>query len=272
MKHILVTCLLGFYLAPLFAQQRTIVYEKTVNLHANIQNEDMKAFVPPTRSTKHELLIADTLTLYKAIIDTQGEVFEQGDGRVRRFTFAGGADEEIFYNTQSKIRIRSTEFFGDPYVITDTASRLKWKLTEETKTILNHPCKKAFMIATGSRSTTITRFRSNVNRADSSESSKIRQDSSARTDTIIAWYATDFPVSGGPEMFAGLPGLIMELELMKGAMKIVAIEEKNEVAIKKIRAPTKGKKMSSDEYTEEIQKKMEELNQRGGGRNMRIQF
>ncbi|TAE18716.1 MAG: GLPGLI family protein [Bacteroidetes bacterium] len=272
MKHLLATCVLAFCVAPMFAQQRTIVYEKTINLHATIQNEEMKAFVPPTRSTKHELLVADSVTLYKAIIDTQGEAFEQGDGRMRRLNFGGGGDDEVYYNTQSKIRVRGTEFFGDPYVVTDTVTRLKWKLTDETKTILNHSCKKAILISTVARNATFSQFRMNRSRPDSANTSQVRRDTTTRVDTTIAWFATDLPVSSGPEVFSGLPGLIMELEMARGSVKILAIEEKNEVAVKKIKAPTKGKKLSSAEYTDEIQKKMEELNQRGGGRNMRIQL
>jgi GLPGLI family protein len=39
---------------------------------------------------------------------------------------------------------------------------------------------------------------------------------------ITAWFALSLPVSSGPERFGGLPGLILEVDINKGALLITA--------------------------------------------------
>lgn len=57
----------------------------------------------------------------------------------------------------------------------------KWKITNEKRTILKHPCKKA--VCTNN----------NI--------------------TVTAWYATDIKINDGPARFWGLPGLILKVSI-----------------------------------------------------------
>jgi GLPGLI family protein len=57
----------------------------------------------------------------------------------------------------------------------------KWKITNEKKTILKHPCRKA------------TCHYNNM--------------------TVTAWYATDIKINDGPARFWGLPGLILKISI-----------------------------------------------------------
>ncbi len=92
--------------------------------------------------------------------------------------------------------------------------------------------------------------------------------------TITAWYTPQIPVSNGPGEYWGLPGLILEIN--SGRTTILCTEivinpsEKEE-----IEAPTKGKKITREKYTETVKKKMEEMremfrNRRGSGRGGRF--
>jgi GLPGLI family protein len=45
---------------------------------------------------------------------------------------------------------------------------------------------------------------------------------SIKNQTIIAWFALDIPVSAGPDRYTGLPGLILEININKGALVISA--------------------------------------------------
>ena len=64
---------------------------------------------------------------------------------------------------------------------------------------------------------------------------------------IVAWYCPSIPFSFGPNGYNGLPGLILELQIRNitwGASKIVLTKE-----IKVVEKPSKGKKITSEEYT-----------------------
>jgi len=69
MKKILVmlSCLLLVVIG--FAQQKsgTITFEKKVNLHKMIQDEQMRSMVPEFRTTKHVLFFSDSVSLFKLL-------------------------------------------------------------------------------------------------------------------------------------------------------------------------------------------------------------
>ena len=71
-----------------------------------------------------------------------------------------------------------------------------------------------------------------------------------RSQDIVAWFATDIPVSIGPERIAGLPGMILELNIDNDAVVIVATSIKlNEAAeMPKLPKKMRGKRISQAEY------------------------
>jgi GLPGLI family protein len=87
------------------------------------------------------------------------------------------------------------------------------------------------------------------------------------TITITAWYAPEIAVNNGPEMYWGLPGLILEVN--DGSQTIICskivLNPKNKIAIKE---PTKGKKVNQKKFEEIMDKKSKEMMERyrGNGR------
>jgi len=74
---------------------------------------------------------------------------------------------------------------------------------------------------------------------------------------VTAWFTNNIPISQGPRGFAGLPGLILELQvddIVYLANKI-AFKNKGEV---KINAPTKGIKLTLPEYQNLVMEKIYE--------------
>jgi GLPGLI family protein len=85
-------------------------------------------------------------------------------------------------------------------------------------------------------------------------------------DTIIAWYTPNIPVQAGPGHISGLPGMVLEANI--GAMinllakRIEPIED----VTKKIKEPTKGKKISAEDFAKLQKEKEEEMRKQYGGK------
>jgi GLPGLI family protein len=82
---------------------------------------------------------------------------------------------------------------------------------------------------------------------------------------VTAWYTPQIPINQGPGEYWGLPGLILEISADRTTILCSKIimnpNEKDE-----IKAPTKGKQVTKQEYNDIMKKKMEEMNEMYGGR------
>lgn len=56
-------------LSALQAQMKagTVIYERKINMHKTIQDEQMKAMIPEFRTSKHMLLFSDSISVYKMV-------------------------------------------------------------------------------------------------------------------------------------------------------------------------------------------------------------
>jgi GLPGLI family protein len=77
---------------------------------------------------------------------------------------------------------------------------------------------------------------------------------------VTAWFAMDMPVSGGPERFCGLPGMILEVDVNDGAMLITAdkIDLKPLTTEMDLPKKMKGKRVKEADYTAVLKKYMDE--------------
>ena len=120
---------------------------------------------------------------------------------------------------------------GKSYQIQDSMFRQDWKIRNDLKEVAGHLCMNASW------------------------------EDSLKKQQVTAWFALDMPLSAGPEMFCGLPGLILEVDINNGAMVITAdrIDLKklagNEMTLPK---KVKGKKISNTEFRAIIKKHMDE--------------
>lgn len=222
------TALLFFIPVSLSAQirQGTIVYERTIDVHRRIQDEQMKAMAPHFQTSTYELLFKDSVAMYRAVPkDEAPDPFENSGGNRFVMRFGGPGDDGVFYSNFSSGRLLEEASLADKkYIITDTLRTQPWKLSEDTLTILGHICKKATM-------------------------------TTPRGSAVVAWYCGDIPLPVGPDQFSGLPGAVLKADVGEGEVVFLAKQLSTAVADRQLKAPSGGRPITRAEF----RKKMDEL-------------
>jgi GLPGLI family protein len=240
-----------------------IIYERTMTLQArNFNNIDpnIAAQIPRTRTESYELLFSNGQSLYQflpsAASDDGGTV--SGGGFVMRF--AGGSNDIVYHNFEKGTKVEQRELMDRSFVISDSIRQGSWKLTDETKTILNYTAKKAVSQRISTRNQMTM------------ENGEMKRTEIPDTAQVIAWFTTDIPVSVGPEMQGQLPGAILELDINKGLLVYKAVEISPKVNMKNIKEPKDGKRITAAEFVKEREKMMEEMRRNmPAGNTIRIQ-
>lgn len=135
------------------------------------------------------------------------------------------ADYKIYRNFEKETRTDIVGMLGKTYVIEDSLKAPSWKVMNKIKEVAGRMCMMA-----------------------------VTEDT-IKDQKITAWFANDLPVSGGPEMYTGLPGMILELDINDGDIVISAIDIKMKpVAAEDINLPkkVKGRKINNKQYQEMV--------------------
>jgi len=88
----------------------------------------------------------------------------------------------IYMDHDNGIYASQKTIFNATYLVKDSIRKIRWKLTEELRDIAGYNCRRA---------------------------NGITQDSLY----VVAFYTDQIAISGGPESFTGLPGMILQLAL-----------------------------------------------------------
>jgi GLPGLI family protein len=136
-------------------------------------------------------------------------------------------EEKIYTDIANGIIVEQRDLVGKLFLITDTLRPADWRVTDEQQMHAGLVCQKAELIT--------------------------------EEDTITAWFTSEIPVSTGPAGYAGLPGLIVHVSMNHGNFQITATNiEKRVIGKKEIKAPTKGKAITGEEFDALERKKMQE--------------
>ena len=265
---LLISAAMGISALQAQIKEGTIVYERKINTHRNMPNEQMRAMVPEFRISKHLLIFSDSISVYRMIPENEapdpfaGGAGAGGGGGVRMsFTMGGSNDAGDLYKnfTQSK-SILSSELAGKSYLVVDSITQQPWKLTNETKQILGYTCLKATrkitVQAAPMRMMVINGPGGNTNRDTSRPQ--------PREIELVAWYAQDIASPVGPENHGQLPGVILELDTDNGATVYKALEFKKQVDQKQLKEPKKGKTLTAAEFSKMRMDLMQQQIQNGG--------
>ena len=236
-----------------------IVYERTMQLQIRI-NDDNPAFqnmIPKERKDKFELFFTDGKSLWQGVEDDgQSDETSFGDsgGGMRMVIRVPGSDDIAFHNIIESKKVDQRELGGKSYIIADSIKKLSWKVAGETKVILGHNCMKA------------TTQRMQESFRMTMDNGEAKREKVMDTMNIVAWFTNEIPGSFGPDIYQGqLPGTILEIDVNNGRNTFKAIEISPKVDIAKIKEPSKGKKVTAEEFTKEREKLMQEMMQNGGG-------
>jgi GLPGLI family protein len=251
---------------PTLAQVKEgkIVYERTMQMQIRI-NDDNPAFqnmIPKERKDKFELFFTEGKSLWQGVEDDgQSDETSFGDSGngMRMVIRMPGNDDIAFHNITESKKVDQRELGGKSYIIADSIKKLSWKVAGETKVILGHNCMKA------------TTQRMQESFRMTMDNGEAKREKVMDTMNIVAWFTNEIPGSFGPDIYQGqLPGTILEIDVNNGRNSFKAIEISPKVDIAKIKEPSKGKKVTTEEFAKEREKLMQEMMQNGGGPGMRV--
>ncbi len=257
MKKIMMAGCLLFTAGIVQAQQKEgkVVYERVSQMVARFNINGVDQEMPQTRKDNFELLFGSGKSLWRAVEKEEDNDEISGDGVHVRMIVAGNNDV-LFTNFENGKRVEKKEFMEKIFIVDDSIGKLKWKMTGETKVILNHTCMKA----TTEKITTQMRMNIDNGVVDKKEV----QD----TAVIVAWFANDIPVPAGPAEYQGqLPGLILEMDINNGKQKFTAVSISEKANLAEIKEPTGKKRYTPAEFKTERDKLLAEMqkNNQGGG-------
>lgn len=205
--------------------QGKIEYERKVSLLRTLDNmddddkrwvEQFRSKIPKFKIEYFDLYFTPAKTCYKP-----GKPYDNGN---MKLWFANTpANENIVYTDLKAKSVKASKVvYEEKFLVLDTMRKLKWKITDEIRMIADYKCRKAVSIICDSV-------------------------------YVVAFYTEDILATGGPEMFSGLPGMILELAIPRLFTTWVATKvEITPPQETDFTIPEKGKKTNQAELHETV--------------------
>jgi GLPGLI family protein len=214
----------------------TIFYDMKIDVHVKMpaEMEEMKMRIPRYQTLKKELFFNREKSLFRDFVDeTEG----RGGGMMFRM-MAGNSI--ILMDIENDMYTERKSNFGEDFIMEGEWPYLPWRIAPETKIIAGYTCQRAWYI----------------------------QDSTEKY--IEAWFTPDIPIGAGPEMYRGLPGAVLELDVQYGEINYLATSIQTKAPKESdFKLPKGGKKVSKEEYDAYIQAKTKEFESSPGFRRFR---
>jgi len=275
MKKISIALLVGlfaFVAANAQMKEGKIVYERKINMWKMITDAEMRTRIPEYRTSQFELLFNEQNSLFRSVPDEEApDPFANsgGGGGGPRFAFRM-PETTTFTDITAQMQYESRPMFEKTFLIIDSLTPLKWKISEETKTIAKHVCKKATTMITAQNIRIGGGGARNMGRSNGDSTNKPNAAITPKETEVTVWYTEDIIASVGPDNYAGLPGAILEVDVDNGANVTTATEVSTKYPKKELTKPTKGDVMNRAQFQETMKKLMEDMQRGGGMGGMRI--
>lgn len=175
------------------------------------------------------------MTSDESVYEYQERINNQQKEEGSRVSISFGQRGKLYKNLKENLVLREANSWNVDYLIRDSVKTYEWKITRESQDILGYETRKA----------------------------------TAEIDSItnlVAWYAPRLSFKSGPDVYGGLPGLILKLEKISKTKTggeqtqtttAISIQTGNEKT--KITRPKKGKLVNQKEFKEENEKQMQRM-------------
>ena len=212
-----------------------VVYSEQMKITTQVEKLDpsIRALVETQLKQQDKtmcLLHHQEESLYSADSETSSTPDMQSNARIARMG-GGGA---VYKNQKEELRISQELILDKKFLITEPLASSKWKVEKDEKIIAGYACKKA-VDSTG----------------------------------IIAWYCPEIPISNGPGIYGGLPGLILELETPVKTFVAQTVNLNYDTA-NRIKQPNSGKKVTRAAYNQIRDEKMKDMGVQNDGPGVKI--
>ncbi len=233
MKHILITIstiLLTISANAQYTVQGKIEYEKKVNLQRIMDDldEEQKEWMERFRSQLPKF----TTTYFDLYFNTSKSLYKPGrevEGNTKLWFAQSPASENIVLTDFKTERVKANkQVFEQKFLVEDSMRQIEWKISDEIRTIADYKCRKA-----------VGKILDSV--------------------YVVAFYTEDIMVSGGPEMFSGLPGMILQIAIPR--LNTTWIATKIEVVAPKesdFAISAKGKKVNQKELYDNLRESLKD--------------
>ena len=252
MKRLLVFLLILFPKAA-FTQSGAILFDRAVQYDFELPERmgEMRDQIPNANFSLMILLFDKSGSLMTPAPTEEEEEDESQPGMNRRVSgmtqrlrmgSPSRSDQEelleVYVKNEDGTVAETREFMSRTFLISGSRPVYEWKLSGEQSVFLGYSVHKATAVL------------------DSS--------------VIEAWFTPEIPVSAGPGLFGGLPGMILSVSVDSGHT-VYSATEVNLTSVEEgvIKAPDDGEEVSREEYEEIVAEKLEELRMRGRGRRRR---
>ena len=214
-----------------FVEDGTIEFEKSVNTFAIMKKQldsekSMQAYFLPIfeqhKKTQPQFkVLKSTLSFSK-----DKTLFEPITGIDKPLPFLSGNPAVEQYNTvytdlSAGSMVNQKLVFEQTFLLKDNTRKIIWKITDETREIAGYNCRRANGIMLDSI-------------------------------YVVAFYTISIPVSGGPESFSGLPGMILGVALPHENITWFATKVTGK-AVTPLKIPAKGKVVTNKELEATLQ-------------------
>jgi GLPGLI family protein len=227
MKQLIIFIAFSFFTTALSSQTIfhhtvKIEFEKTVYVRQLYKEaiprwyETIKARLPETTTTYFDFIGDSTKSIFKP-----GREVKQDPRMINEFA----ADKnQVYTDFKTGRLVAQKPVYEETFLVEDSLSKIKWKLTSDTRVIAGYECRKAVGILNDSIG-------------------------------VFAFYTDELMVNGGPESITGLPGMILGLGIPKiHATWFATKVEVTNINMNAVTPATKGKKVSTKTMAESLEK------------------
>jgi len=222
-----------------FVDNGSITYEKRINMFAKLakrinksNSSWMKQIYEEYKRSQPQFVTSNTLLSFSPKASIY-EPVESNAPRPNNFLVNDptiNLKKLIYTDFTTATSISQKNLYEEIFLIEDTTRKIQWKITNETREIAGYPCRRANALVMDSV-------------------------------YVVAFYTDQIPVSGGPESFGGLPGMILGLAMPHDHVTWFATKVNDAmVPAGKIIPPNpkKSKKLNNAQLLETLKASMED--------------